>query len=299
MAKRTLLRYTRACRDFLQFCLDTVGSFPRSAGDTDTVLGRYFERLWQDGEPRGWAENARSALMHFLPALRRQLHGSQRLLMAWNKEELPERAPPFPARFVLAVAGAALARVSLRLSTLVLLGFHAFLRPGELLAVRAAHFVGEANANVIVLVLPCTKSGSRLQAVKESVLITDSLVVAYVRATIAHLEPGALLYPEGERRFREEFLFACKVAQLPAMGWMPRSLRRGGATSFFLASGCIDKTAVRGRWKSVKTARVYIDQAVAALASCVPSAAQSKAIDWWAAYAVHPEKRQQARMATR
>ena len=43
----------------------------------------------------------------------------------------------------------------------------------------------------------------------------------------------------------------------------PHSMRRVGATDHFRLHGNLHATTVMGRWQSVKTCRLYIDQAVA------------------------------------
>ena len=53
---------------------------------------------------------------------------------------------------------------------------------------------------------------------------------------------------------------------------------KGGAAAHFLQFGSLDKTAVRGRWQSTRTARVYINEGVAALASIVTTPAQESHI---------------------
>ena len=53
-----------------------------------------------------------------------------------------------------------------------------------------------------------------------------------------------------------------ELAGLPAAHWRPTSLRRGGATEDFLRHGQLDRTMLRGRWNSQKTARIYIDAAM-------------------------------------
>ena len=58
----------------------------------------------------------------------------------------------------------------------------------------------------------------------------------------------------------------CTDTRLLALSWRPYSLRRGGATAHFLEHGSLDKTAVRGRWPSTKTARIYINEAVSTFA---------------------------------
>ena len=46
----------------------------------------------------------------------------------------------------------------------------------------------------------------------------------------------------------------------------------------FLQFGSLDKTPVRGRWQSTRTARLYVDEGVAALASIVSTPAQERHI---------------------
>ena len=46
--------------------------------------------------------------------------------------------------------------------------------------------------------------------------------------------------------------------ELSSFGMKPYSLRRGGATFDFKAHGNLDRTVVRGRWGSQRTARIYI-----------------------------------------
>ena len=48
-------------------------------------------------------------------------------------------------------------------------------------------------------------------------------------------------------------------------GFKPYSLRRGGATSHFIACGSLDVVMLRGRWAQARTARVYITTAMLAL----------------------------------
>ena len=62
-----------------------------------------------------------------------------------------------------------------------------------------------------------------------------------------------------------------KEARLPAAGWRPYSIRRGGATARFLEKGSLDLTAARARWQSTRTARRYLDEAVAFLSRATPT----------------------------
>ena len=137
----------------------------------------YIEKVWEEGDSRNWATDAVSGLMHFIPSLRGQLRGSQRLLRAWSKMELPTRAPPLPTVFAAAVAGAALQIGDVRLCAALLVAFHAFLRTGELLKVRAGDFVLQGQDKPVLLSPPITKSGQRLKFAPESVTITDLYII--------------------------------------------------------------------------------------------------------------------------
>ena len=52
------------------------------------------------------------------------------------------------------------------------------------------------------------------------------------------------------------------------------SLRRGGATAYFFATGSLEKTLVKGRWESASTARIYIQDAAAQAAELALDALQ-------------------------
>ena len=74
----------------------------------DLRLCEFVQHSWEEGDFRSIPADARSGLMHFIDALRGQLHGSQRLLRAWSKNELPMRADPLPINLLLAMVGVAL-----------------------------------------------------------------------------------------------------------------------------------------------------------------------------------------------
>ena len=200
--------------------------------------------------------------------------GSSRLMKARTKTELPGRAPPLPTLFAAALAGAALRRHDLRLCVLILVAFHALLRTGELCRVQASHFVRPPRVGPFLLTLPRTKSGIRRGDFAESVVLTDPVLIQYLHVLLPRILPGERLWPKDSQSFRIQFRQLCTDARLPALPWRPYSIRRGGATAHFLQFGSLDKTAVRGRWQSARTARVYINEGIAALASIVATPAQ-------------------------
>ena len=161
-----------------------------------------------------------------------------------------------PTLFATAVAGAALRRQDLRHCVLILIAFHALLRTGELCRVQASHFVRPGKAGPIFLTLSNTKSGIRRGDLAESVVLTDPVLIQYLHVLLTRILPGEHLWPKDSQSFRTQFRELCADAGLPPL----------------------DKTAVRGRWQSTRTARLYVDEGVTALASIVSTPAQERHI---------------------
>ena len=107
----------------------------RSASEVDLQLSVYIENLWEEGESRSLATDCLSGIQMFLPSLKRNLFGSWRLVTAWQKHELPTRAPPLLPVFVLAMGGQARKEGKLRFGICLLLAFHCLLRTIELLKI--------------------------------------------------------------------------------------------------------------------------------------------------------------------
>ena len=91
---KTLARYKAAVLYF--FCFLKANDMPqgRSASEVDLQMSVYIENLWEEGESRSLATDCLSGIQMFLPSLKRNLYGSWRLVTAWQKHELPTRAPP-------------------------------------------------------------------------------------------------------------------------------------------------------------------------------------------------------------
>ena len=81
----------------------------------------------------------------------------------------------------------------------------------------------------------------------------------------------------------------CTNTGLPALSCRPYSLRRGGATAHFLEYGSLDKTAIRGRWSSTETARIYTKEAVSTLAQITLAALQQATIEKYATFILQPD----------
>ena len=71
------------------------------------------------------------------------------------------------------------------------------------------------------------------------------------------------LHRRPAREFGDELKAVARRMGLVHTRLTPYTFRRGGATWWFRATGSFDKVAVQGRWAQVRTARLYIDSALA------------------------------------
>ena len=97
------------------------------------------------------------------------------------------------------------------------------------------------------------------------VTITDPLVSRCLTEAAAQLQPQQLLLQRSNESFRMFFREALSILQLQPDLFRPYSIRRGGATHFYMTTGSLEQLLLRGRWSDIRTARIYIQDGVAAL----------------------------------
>ena len=86
------------------------------------------------------------------------------------------------------------------------------------------------------------------------------------------------LLPSGYAAFQRSFVKLLQRLGIGTKGFTPYSLRRGGATSLLEREGDLNVLAMRGRWASTTTARLYVDSAAAERSAIALSAAQRRAV---------------------
>ncbi|CAE7159524.1 unnamed protein product [Symbiodinium pilosum] len=229
----------------------------RSFSEVDGALSDWIDLAWGQGLPLGTIGDALSGMQHLWPQCRRQLHHSWRLFRAWRKIEPPCRAPPLPARLASAFLAWCIFHDELALGVMVGLGFHCLLRTGELLALRAEDV--HLSEKAAILNLRLTKSGRRVNAF-EAVTVSDRGVLAALRTLLQIRESqhvAGLLWPH---------------------------------STFLLQHGVsLEQILLRGRWQSLSTARIYLQDGLATLASvkCSPET-EAKAASYNSSFTATP-----------
>ena len=227
----------------------------------DVSLSAFLEALWTAGETRNVAGNALSASLIVFPELKHKLCESWALLSIWNKIELPTRAPPLSPAVVLALANKFRLQGDWPGALLIVLGFDAFLRTGELMNAIWSDLSFNDDGTQGVINLWHTKTGQR-SAAYEALPIHDPLVYRVYIQAWSTVAPGTTrrhyVYPHRPLIFRERFSAALRELGVAQIGYRPYSLRRGGATAFYRATANLQATIERGRWATARVARIYI-----------------------------------------
>ena len=261
--------YEKSCQAFFLWTHQCGFSLPDEVVEFDQLLMDYIDEAWEEGESRSVVANLLSGLHHYVPGLRGKLNGAWRLHAAWCRKELPERSHPMPPKMITAFAGLALHWKLPGLAVGMLLGYHCFLRTGELCAVQFGHILVSTDLSWGSLRLPTSKSQQRT-GVEEQVDITDGQLLRLLNHLAASAHPGDPLIGMTTVQFRKYFSMIRQGLELNDLRLLPYSIRRGGATSYFRDTGSLDKTVVRGRWANSRTARIYINAALQDMATYSP-----------------------------
>lgn len=238
----------------------------------DELCCDWVNRMWKHGEPLLVVGDGLSALHFFQPFTKRHIPHAWKLFATWRKIEVPSRAPPLTQQLVRSMAAYELEHGNVQMATLLVLGFHALLRTGEILSLRAADILLGADAAVVRL--RSTKTSARHSA-DDAVSITDEIVLELVRHLCLVRQEDRCeqlpLWNGTAQAFRVRFQRLCDIYGLGPHGFRPYSPRRGGATALFQNSGSMEAALNKGRWQSSRVARIYIQDGLSYLPSLKPS----------------------------
>ena len=260
----TRKRYDNALGELSAFLRQEKLCLPTKRMELDALLSDYIEHLWSSGAGRTLASDTLAAVQDKQPQVKGCLQGSWRLLKTWNLNEIPNRAPPLPEAALHAMVGHAFAHKRPLFGLSLLIGFYGMLRTGELLGIQPAHFTQLKESHPAILALGLTKGGKR-QGAAESVTMQVQLVARLIWRWTQHNPPYSNLCPAAQS-WRELFSQTLTDLQFDQFQFRPYSLRRGGATFWFLQHGSLGRLLLQGRWATQRTARIYINEGLALLA---------------------------------
>ena len=261
---KTRKRYDAALENFYAYLRREQLVLPKQREHMDPLVSDYVEELWATGESRAEASNFLAALQDFDPKLKHRLPGSWRLMKTWTTNEIPSRAPPLSEKLLHAMVGWCRFHEYHDFGLSLLIGFYCMLRTGELLNLQARDIQMNSATSPAVLSLGLTKSGKR-QGAAESVTLGELSVLKALWQWKQRVTASTYLTAK-PYKWRQLFNECLDGLQITPWSFRPYSLRRGGATFFFLKHGSLDRILIQGRWTAVKTARVYINSGLAMIA---------------------------------
>ena len=259
ITQATKARYEKAVSELLPFLESTA-----DLSNLDQIVSDWIELAWTRGFGVNNIADALSGLHHFWPGIRGQLRESWRLFKSWRRIESPERAAPITFLLVRSFIARAVGQNDLAYATLLALGFHGLLRTGEFLALRFGDL--EWNSTSGVISLHASKTGLRMGSC-EAVAIRDPLTLKLLDTYFSLRTPfaGDLLWPHSAQHFRDHFRRSCEFFHVDHLKLKPYSLRRGGATLLLQHNVPLEIILVKGRWRSVGVARLYLEDGLAQL----------------------------------
>ena len=273
LRRPTILKYEKAVAKFYDWLTDERKAVPTSTFHLDDLFTDYLHLLYEDGYGKAEAiasfyglNLAQPGITNSMPKSRKALKGYQHLI--------PSRQYPpltWPVTKVIAVDMVKRGRMLEAIGTL--LAFDCYLRISELLGLMHEDIVpgtdarmGGGGADRVYLRLRRTKTG-----LEQGVEINDREVKTLAMMARNKSREGCHIFPFSADRYRRLFQQVCKGLTLSA-GYVPHSLRHGGATYGHLCGMSLTDVAHRGRWASLKTATRYIQSGRQALiASTLPS----------------------------
>ena len=258
---QTLRSYRSALAHFFQWLDDENRPLPSRSHQLDEDLSEYLEHLWLDDVNITYAGHTLSAFRRFYPRIRYKLPQAKQFFSNWKSVHVPRQAVPMPPEVALALGGLAISIKDYTLAFLILVGFAAFLRTGEIASLEAQQIQVDLSSGRIILALPSTKT-SRHRI--ESLVVSDQRL-AHLASFVLSRQHQSALGGMNASQFRERLKVLLNFLGLGRFGFTGYSLRRGGASYAFTAGQHFDTLLIRGRWQSVKTARQYLDSGRAAL----------------------------------
>ena len=234
--------------------------------DIDMATANWIQKCWEKGDPLHGISDALCGLHHYEPWTKRQLPLSWKMFSTWRKLESPDRAPPLTKQVIYAWAYYAVDHCDFIMAGLLLLGFFALLRTGEILQVTAADLLLDSQKGIVSL--RDTKTGKR-DNVAEMVSFDDPFTIQVLQGLKQLKVQQGLdkvpIWPYSGSAFRNRFKLYSKKFDLDQHKFRPYSLRRGGATHLFQTTGSMEVALVKGRWSHARVARIYISDGISFL----------------------------------
>jgi integrase len=227
----------------------------------DRRLALFIDHMFEHGGSYSYACQAVFGLIYRCPSLKYKLGETRLRLRGWSNLKECHSHPPLTWELAVLFAST-MSKWGLHAHAVAtLLGFDCYLRVNELTSLTYRDIiqdndprVGAAHSSMAVR-LAKTKTG-----LNQWVSLNRTSVASVLKLYLAQspfLEHQRI-FPFTAASFRRVIRRVSVSLGLGHIPYVAHSLRHGGATSDYLASPNIEPIMYRGRWKSMESARRYI-----------------------------------------
>ena len=243
---KTSRAYRKEVNRFFQYLASEGLAVPDCLTQLDALLAEYVNVSYQNGDSLTLAGWLLSGFRRFVPEARFRIQGNStikigsvtmsRFVQFHCRGRLPKPCQRWLGRRVTRI--------------LLLLAFCFFLRSMEFIMLRREHVVVDLLHGQVILTLERTKTSKQFQ--QSLVLQHRKLAIILDRALRSVPAHGPIW------RFSAAQFRSCFSALLD-------NIRRGGATHACTNSRDLNAVAIHGRWRDLRTACIYLDDARATL----------------------------------
>jgi integrase len=273
LAPASLKAYNTQLNKFLTYSrLSQQQLLSAPAHQLDRLVAEFIQYSYDTDSPYTYASHALHAVVYHRPDIKQHMFVSRQCLKGWERVKKSASHPPLTWELTVVIA-CTLARSGYHAhGVAVLVGFDCYLRVGELTRLRRCDIVmpndsrmGRAHTEMAVC-LPTTKTGPN-QSVSLQNPHVAGVLCRWVHSRAMAPDSTDPIFPFKPPALRRSMQRACAALGLSDTPYVPHSLRHGGATSDFLRTKSIEFVQFRGRWKSMESARRYVQTARALLAA--------------------------------
>ena len=272
ITQKTRQDYERRLQRFDGFC-KTHGLGTANDVELEEAVVEYMELQFSRGEPSNSGAKLLAAIGHRDPRLHHagrllKLPRVARALQGWRRLVPPLTRAPAPWVAVAAIAVALIHLGQRRAALGVVLAADAYLRPGELLTLRADHVVpaqpqagGDYRFTSLVLRPEEELQATKTRGFNDSILLDSpsrSFLGPLLEQIASQSQPKELLFPWSGAAFNAMFKEAAALVGLESWELTPYILRHSGPSHDWLTKARgLEAIKRRGRWASDLSVRRY------------------------------------------